>query len=290
MTNAPHQFVPRCSDVSMSTVGPSDLCSSPLLLRRAGAGAPGAPRGTRAFLALDQRCCITGNCRWFLRRKGLLRADEIVGAAPAALPITPCRSGRSGAVQYLGWHDGQEHGRAGGPRRPGQPAVLGDRQPCPEPAQGTGAGRGAAGGAVRHLQGHALEDRERPDLAQPVHHRAAGRGPGHAGDVAVPRAGRGARRGLRQGGQRPGDRPAGHPGRPRYQLLGSLRGPYKRAEPLLVSLTEPTEVFPIFQHPGVEILYMLDGKLEYSCGTQNYLMEPGTPCSSRATSRTGRRS
>ncbi len=60
-----------------------------------------------------------------------------------------------------------------------------------------------------------------------------------------------------------------------YQLLGSLRGPHKRAEPLLVSLTEPTEVFPIFQHPGIEILYMLDGKLEYSYGTQNYLMEPG---------------
>jgi len=31
-----------------------------------------------------------------------------------------------------------------------------------------------------------------------------------------------------------------------YQLLGTLRGPYKRIEPLLVSLAESTEVFPSF--------------------------------------------
>jgi transcriptional regulator with XRE-family HTH domain len=60
-----------------------------------------------------------------------------------------------------------------------------------------------------------------------------------------------------------------------YQLLGSLRGPYKRVEPLLVSLTEPSEVFPLFRHPGIEVLYMLEGIMEYSYGTQNYLMEPG---------------
>jgi quercetin dioxygenase-like cupin family protein/DNA-binding XRE family transcriptional regulator len=60
-----------------------------------------------------------------------------------------------------------------------------------------------------------------------------------------------------------------------YQLLGTLRGPNKRVEPLLVSLTEATEVFPQFQHAGVEILYVLEGRMEYSYGTQAYLMEPG---------------
>jgi transcriptional regulator with XRE-family HTH domain len=64
---------------------------------------------------------------------------------------------------------------------------------------------------------------------------------------------------------------AGH----RYQLLGSMRGPYKRVEPLLVTLTERSEVFPLFQHPGIEVLYMLQGTMEYSYGTQRYLMEPG---------------
>jgi DNA-binding XRE family transcriptional regulator len=64
---------------------------------------------------------------------------------------------------------------------------------------------------------------------------------------------------------------AGH----RYQLLGSLRGPERKVEPLLVSLTERTEVFPLFQHPGVELLYMLDGVMEYGYGRQRYRMEPG---------------
>jgi DNA-binding XRE family transcriptional regulator len=60
-----------------------------------------------------------------------------------------------------------------------------------------------------------------------------------------------------------------------YQLLGSMRGPYKRVEPLLVTLTERSEVFPLFQHPGIEVLYMLQGTMEYSYGTQRYVMEPG---------------
>jgi transcriptional regulator with XRE-family HTH domain len=64
---------------------------------------------------------------------------------------------------------------------------------------------------------------------------------------------------------------AGH----RYQLLGSLRGPERKVEPLLVSLTERTEVFPLFQHPGVELLYMLEGVMEYGYGRQRYRMEPG---------------
>jgi transcriptional regulator with XRE-family HTH domain len=61
----------------------------------------------------------------------------------------------------------------------------------------------------------------------------------------------------------------------RYELLGSLRGPTKRFEPLLVSLTERSEVFPLFQHPGVEMLYQLEGVMEYGYGTQRYVMEPG---------------
>jgi transcriptional regulator with XRE-family HTH domain len=60
-----------------------------------------------------------------------------------------------------------------------------------------------------------------------------------------------------------------------YQLLGSLRGPYKRVEPLLVSLDEEREVFPLFQHAGIEILYMLSGVMEYGYGRQRYKMERG---------------
>ena len=60
-----------------------------------------------------------------------------------------------------------------------------------------------------------------------------------------------------------------------YELLGSLRGPYKRVEPLLVSLDVRSEMFPLFQHSGIEILYMLDGVMEYSYGRQVYRMERG---------------
>jgi transcriptional regulator with XRE-family HTH domain len=60
-----------------------------------------------------------------------------------------------------------------------------------------------------------------------------------------------------------------------YELLGSLRGPYKRVEPLLVSLDESSEVFPLFQHTGIEILYMLGGVMEYGYGRQRYKMERG---------------
>jgi transcriptional regulator with XRE-family HTH domain len=60
-----------------------------------------------------------------------------------------------------------------------------------------------------------------------------------------------------------------------YELLGTLRGPYKRVEPLLVSLAESTEVFPLFQHAGIELLYMLEGTMEYSYGREHYRMEKG---------------
>ena len=46
-----------------------------------------------------------------------------------------------------------------------------------------------------------------------------------------------------------------------YILLGALRGPHKRMEAHLVTLTERSEVFPLFQHPGTELLFMLEGEM-----------------------------
>ena len=69
---------------------------------------------------------------------------------------------------------------------------------------------------------------------------------------------------------RPGTR-SGH----RYQLLGSMRGPAKRMEPMLVTLTSETEVFPLYQHPGTELLYMLEGAMDYGHGGAVYEMRPG---------------
>lgn len=61
----------------------------------------------------------------------------------------------------------------------------------------------------------------------------------------------------------------------RYQLLGSLRAPHDTLEPLLVTLTERASVFPLYQHAGSEIIFMISGKMEYICGGTQYLLEPG---------------
>lgn len=69
---------------------------------------------------------------------------------------------------------------------------------------------------------------------------------------------------------RPGTR-SGH----RYQLLGSMRGPAKRMEPMLVTLTSESEVFPLYQHPGTEFIYLLEGEMEYGYAGAAYLLGPG---------------
>jgi transcriptional regulator with XRE-family HTH domain len=60
-----------------------------------------------------------------------------------------------------------------------------------------------------------------------------------------------------------------------YELLGSLRGEHKRLECLLVTLSETSEIYPLFQHPGTEFIYMLEGTMEYGHSRQTYRLTPG---------------
>ncbi|MET9683832.1 helix-turn-helix domain-containing protein [Streptomyces coeruleorubidus] len=60
-----------------------------------------------------------------------------------------------------------------------------------------------------------------------------------------------------------------------YAQLGSLRGAHKRMDALLVTLTEQSEVFPLFQHAGTEIIYMLEGEMVYGHGKSSYTLGPG---------------
>jgi DNA-binding XRE family transcriptional regulator/quercetin dioxygenase-like cupin family protein len=60
-----------------------------------------------------------------------------------------------------------------------------------------------------------------------------------------------------------------------YQLLGALRGVEGALEPTLVTLTERSAVFPLFQHPGTEFLYMLEGEMVYGHGAYQYTLRPG---------------
>ncbi len=61
----------------------------------------------------------------------------------------------------------------------------------------------------------------------------------------------------------------------RYQLLGRMRSPHDSLEPMLVTLTERSDVFPLYQHAGTELIYMLAGKMEYTYGSTRFLLEPG---------------
>lgn len=61
----------------------------------------------------------------------------------------------------------------------------------------------------------------------------------------------------------------------RYQSLGVMRAPSNVLEPVLVTLTERSETFPLYQHAGTELIYMLAGRMEYGYGNARYLMESG---------------
>jgi DNA-binding XRE family transcriptional regulator/quercetin dioxygenase-like cupin family protein len=60
-----------------------------------------------------------------------------------------------------------------------------------------------------------------------------------------------------------------------YQLLGGLRGEHKRLECLHVTLSEKSETYPLFQHPGTEFIYMLEGVMDYSHSRSVYRLSPG---------------
>lgn len=60
-----------------------------------------------------------------------------------------------------------------------------------------------------------------------------------------------------------------------YQLLGSLRGEHKRLECLHVTLSATSTTYPLFQHPGTEFIYMLEGVMDYGHSRSIYRMHPG---------------
>lgn len=66
---------------------------------------------------------------------------------------------------------------------------------------------------------------------------------------------------------------AGH----QYQLLGHTGGFSGSVivEPYLIQLTEKSDVFPLFQHSGHELIYMLEGEVVYRHGDRLYPMKKG---------------
>ena len=64
---------------------------------------------------------------------------------------------------------------------------------------------------------------------------------------------------------------AGH----QYQLLGHSVHSDVSVEPYLISLEKESEVFPIFQHSGVEFIYILQGSMVYRHLNATYTLTPG---------------
>ena len=66
---------------------------------------------------------------------------------------------------------------------------------------------------------------------------------------------------------------AGH----QYNLLGHIGSNSSGVvvEPYLITLTDESDVFPAFQHAGIEFLYMLKGVVGYRHGEDVYRLEKG---------------
>ncbi len=64
---------------------------------------------------------------------------------------------------------------------------------------------------------------------------------------------------------------AGH----QYQLLGHSVHSDVSVEPYLITLDSDADVFPIFQHGGVEFIYVLEGSMVYRHLNATFTMAPG---------------
>lgn len=61
----------------------------------------------------------------------------------------------------------------------------------------------------------------------------------------------------------------------KYDLLGHSLAGEIGVEPYLINLAEDAVPYTQFRHAGVEIIYMLSGKVRYRHADRTYLMEPG---------------
>ncbi|MCG6560551.1 MULTISPECIES: helix-turn-helix domain-containing protein [Ruegeria] len=66
---------------------------------------------------------------------------------------------------------------------------------------------------------------------------------------------------------------AGH----QYSLLGHIGSNSSGVivEPYLITLSTESDTFKTFQHDGIEMIYMLEGKVDYLHGSEIYPLEPG---------------
>ena len=60
-----------------------------------------------------------------------------------------------------------------------------------------------------------------------------------------------------------------------YQLLGHSVSSEIAVEPYLITLTDEADPYPVFQHEGVEFIYMLKGEVDYRHADKTYTLRKG---------------
>jgi quercetin dioxygenase-like cupin family protein len=60
-----------------------------------------------------------------------------------------------------------------------------------------------------------------------------------------------------------------------YEMLGALRGQHRRLEAVVVTLEQESTISPRFQHPGTELLFMLQGDMVYTHDGSDYRLRAG---------------
>jgi quercetin dioxygenase-like cupin family protein len=60
-----------------------------------------------------------------------------------------------------------------------------------------------------------------------------------------------------------------------FQLLSFSPGPSKLFDYFLVTINQRSDSLPTIEHPGVEIIHLLEGSMEYRIGQDIFVLKPG---------------
>ncbi len=60
-----------------------------------------------------------------------------------------------------------------------------------------------------------------------------------------------------------------------YKMIGRAAAPHVGFEAFSVTLEQPLQKHPLYQHRGVEFIQVTDGEMVYRCGEASYHMRPG---------------
>jgi transcriptional regulator with XRE-family HTH domain len=60
-----------------------------------------------------------------------------------------------------------------------------------------------------------------------------------------------------------------------FEFITYDQGPTKAFDAFLVTITEDSDNLPTVEHPGTELIHVLEGVMEYRSGQNLYLLEPG---------------